>query len=58
MRKPRKNLTLDPEAQRLAEELRQEDHRPSLVNQLEWLIFEEAKRRGIPSDKIKEVKAA
>jgi hypothetical protein len=48
-RKSRVNLTLDPEAQRLAEEIRKEDHRASLVNTLEALVFQEAKRRGLPT---------
>jgi hypothetical protein len=47
LRKQRKTITLDREAEALAAELAREDHRPSLVNTLEWLIFEEAKRRGL-----------
>jgi hypothetical protein len=46
-RKRNKNLTLDSGALALAEDLRTQDHRPSLVNLLEHLVFEEAKRRGL-----------
>ena len=47
-RKTRKNLTLDSDALVLAESMRVADRRPSLVNELEFLVFEEAKRRGLP----------
>lgn len=46
-RKPSTNLTLDRKAKRLAKQMSKEDNRPSLVNMLEHLVWEEAKRRGL-----------
>lgn len=41
------NLPLKPEAIRIAEILMKEDHRPSIVNTIENLLFKEAERLGL-----------
>ncbi len=46
-KKPSKNLPLDPLVVGLAEEMQRQDMRPSLTNELEFLIVGEAKRRGM-----------
>lgn len=46
-RKPSMNISLHPDARKIAKEIMRRDHRVSTVNVLEHLLYAEADRSGI-----------